>query len=202
MASLALRRRQNHIKCKKKKADNRPPQLVEKAIFDFYASCGSTHSIEFALQIHKFREHGPDHPLLPLCGNSPCVSRNLYKGRKNVPVRARFFFSIRSKAWFRARGCSENDSFSTASEAHLSVCLISFSADILFAGADGVPRTSTTNILQHDRCHLCVNCTDQVLINIHALVQIKVFDCLSVKAGDLFLCSAQVVSGMVRAVRT
>ena len=84
VASLALRRRQNHIKCKKKKADNRPPQLVEKAIFDFYASCGSTHSIEFALQIHKFREHGPDHPLLPLCGNSPCVSRNLYKGRKNV----------------------------------------------------------------------------------------------------------------------
>ena len=60
------------------------PQLVEKAIFDFYASCGSTHSIEFALQIHKFREHGPGHPLLPLCGNSPCVSRNLYKGRKNV----------------------------------------------------------------------------------------------------------------------
>ena len=84
VASLALRRRQNHIKCKKKKADNCPPQLVEKAIFDFYASCGSTHSIEFALQIHKFREHGPDHPLLPLCGNSPCVSRNLYKGRKNV----------------------------------------------------------------------------------------------------------------------
>ena len=37
--------------------------------FDFYASCSSTHSIEFALQIHKFREH---------------VSRNLYKGRKNV----------------------------------------------------------------------------------------------------------------------
>ena len=60
------------------------PQLVEKAIFDFYTSCGSTHSIEFALQIHKFREHGPGHPLLPLCGNSPCVSRNLYKGRKNV----------------------------------------------------------------------------------------------------------------------
>ena len=62
------------------------PQLVEKAIFDFYASCGSTHSIEFALQIHKFREHGPGHSLLPLCGNSPCVSRNLYKGRKNVSV--------------------------------------------------------------------------------------------------------------------
>ena len=91
-------------------------QSVEKQHFDSCASCGSTHKIEFAKQIHKFREHGPDHPLLPLCGNSPCVSRNLYKGRKNVPVRARFFFSIRSKAWFRARGCSKNDSFSTASE--------------------------------------------------------------------------------------
>ena len=86
-------------------------------------------------------------------------------------------------------------------EAHLSVCLISFSADILFAGADGVPRTSATNILQHDRCHLCVDCTDQVLINIHALAQIKVFDRLSVKARDFFLCFAQVVSGVMRAVR-
>ena len=86
-------------------------QLVEKAIFDFYASCGSTHSIEYALQIHKFWEHGPDHPLLPLCGNSPCVSRNLYKGRKKCVRRTRFFFEIRSKAWFRARGCSENEVF-------------------------------------------------------------------------------------------
>ena len=89
--------------------------LSKKYYFNFYASCGSTHKIEFAKQIHKFREHGPDHPLLPLCGNSPCVSRNLYKGRKNVPVRARFFFGIRSKAWFRARDCSENVSFSTVS---------------------------------------------------------------------------------------
>ena len=92
-------------------------------------------------------------------------------------------------------------SFSTASEAHLLVCLISFSADILFAGADGIPCTSATNILQHGRGHLCVDCTDQVLINILALVQTKVFDRLSVKAGDLFLCFAQVVSGVVRAVR-
>ncbi len=89
--------------------------LSKKYYFNFYASCGSTHKIEFAEQIHKFRERGPGHPLLPLCGNSPCVSRNLYRGRKNVPVRARFFFSIRSKAWFRARGCSKNDSFLTAS---------------------------------------------------------------------------------------
>ena len=58
--------------------------LSKKYYFNFYASCGSTHKIEFAKQIHKFREHGPGHPLLPLCGNSPCVSRNLYKGRKNV----------------------------------------------------------------------------------------------------------------------
>ena len=91
-------------------------QSVKKQHSDSCTSCGSTHKIEFAEQIHKFREHGPDHPLLPLCGNSPCVSRNLYKGRKNVPVRARFFFGIRSKAWFRARDCSENVSFSTASK--------------------------------------------------------------------------------------
>lgn len=81
------------------------------------------------------------------------------------------------------------------------MCLISFSADILFAGADGVPCTSATNILQYGWGHLCVDSTDQVLINILALVQIKVFDRLSVKARDLFLCFAQVVSGVMRAVR-
>ena len=75
-------------------------QLVEKVIFDFYASCGSTHSIEFALQIHKFREYGPGHPLLPLCGNSPCVSRNLYKGRKNVPARRGFSSEFDRKRGF------------------------------------------------------------------------------------------------------
>ena len=79
--------------------------LSKKQYFDSCASCGSTHKIEFAEQIHKFRGRGPDHPLLPLCGNSPCVPRNLYKGRKNVPARRVFFFGIRSKAWFRSRGC-------------------------------------------------------------------------------------------------
>ena len=67
--------------------------LSKKYYFNFHTSCGSTHKIEFAKQIHKFREHGPGHPLLPLCGNSPCVSRNLYKGRKNVPV-GRGFSSV------------------------------------------------------------------------------------------------------------
>ena len=38
----------------------------------------SAHEIDFAAQNHKNREHGPGHPLLPLCGNSPCVSRFLY----------------------------------------------------------------------------------------------------------------------------
>ena len=52
--------------------------LSKKYYFNFYASCGSTHKIEFAKQIHKFREH---------------VSRNLYKGRKNVPV-GRGFSSV------------------------------------------------------------------------------------------------------------
>ena len=39
--------------------------------FPAHAPCGSTHSIEFAQQIHKFRGRVP---------------RNLYKGRKNVPA--------------------------------------------------------------------------------------------------------------------
>ena len=74
--------------------------LSKKLHFDSFASCGSTHKIEFAEQIHKFREHGPDHPLLPLCGKSPCVSRNLYKGRKNVPVRRVFSSEFDRKRGF------------------------------------------------------------------------------------------------------
>ena len=38
----------------------------------------SVHEIDFAAQNHKNREHGSGHPLLPLCGNSPCVSQFLY----------------------------------------------------------------------------------------------------------------------------
>ena len=53
-------------------------QSVKKVRLAIYVSCGSTHKIEFAKQIHKFREH---------------VSRNLYKGRKNVPV-GRGFSSV------------------------------------------------------------------------------------------------------------
>ena len=41
--------------------------LSKKLHFDSFASCGSTHKIEFAEQIHKFREH---------------VSQNLYKEEK------------------------------------------------------------------------------------------------------------------------
>ena len=75
-------------------------QSVKKQHSDSCTSCGSTHKIEFAEQIHKFREHGPDHPLLPLCGNSPCVSRNLYKGRKNVPARRDFSSKFDRKRGF------------------------------------------------------------------------------------------------------
>ena len=53
-------------------------QSVKKVRLAYCVSCDSTHKIEFAKQIHKFREH---------------VSRNLYKGRKNVPV-GRGFSSV------------------------------------------------------------------------------------------------------------
>ena len=61
-------------------------QFVKKNIFfNFYASCGSTHKIEFAKQIHKKSGRVPDF---------------LYKGRKNVPVRARFFSVFARKRGF------------------------------------------------------------------------------------------------------
>ena len=53
--------------------------LSIKSFFLLYSvSRGSAHEIDFAKQNHKNRKHGPGHPLLPLCGNSPCVSRLLY----------------------------------------------------------------------------------------------------------------------------
>ena len=52
--------------------------LSKKHYFNFYASCGSTHKIEFAKQIHKKSGRVPDF---------------LYKGRKNVPV-GRGFSSV------------------------------------------------------------------------------------------------------------
>ena len=85
--------------------------LSKKSIYRFYFSCGSTHKIEFAEQIHKFREHGPDHPLLPLCGNSPCVSRNLYKGRKNVSAGRGFSSRFARKRGFEREAARKTEFF-------------------------------------------------------------------------------------------
>ena len=52
--------------------------LSIKSIYRFYLSCGSTHKIEFAQLIHNSRGRVP---------------RELYKGRKNVPV-GRGFSSV------------------------------------------------------------------------------------------------------------
>ena len=104
------------------------PSLSKKQNFDSCASCGSTHKIEFAQQIHNSRGRGPGHPLLPLCGNSPCVPRNLYKGRKNVPARRGF-----SSKFDRKRGF-DRDSFSAPQDRtqviriHTPGCLSAFRA--------------------------------------------------------------------------
>ena len=82
-----------------KETAQRAVTACRKVRFLFCASCDSTHKIEFAQQIHKNRGRGPDHPLLPLCGNSPCVPRFLYKGRKNVSGGRGF-----SSAFDRKRG--------------------------------------------------------------------------------------------------
>ena len=96
------------MKSRKRTHIVRPFQLVEKVRFLFCASCDSTHKIEFAQQIHKNRGRGPDHPLLPLCGNSPCVPRFLYKGRKNVSGGRGF-----SSAFDRKRGFDREDARKT-----------------------------------------------------------------------------------------
>ena len=64
--------------CIKKTACRLSFSLSKKYYFNFYASCGSTHKIEFAKQIHKKSGRVPDF---------------LYKGRKNVPV-GRGFSSV------------------------------------------------------------------------------------------------------------
>ena len=77
--NLALRRgREMGAQCA-------PLSLSKKQHFDSCTSCGSTHKIEFAEQIHKFREH---------------VSRNLYKGIKNVPARRVFSSKFDRKRGF------------------------------------------------------------------------------------------------------
>ena len=79
--------------------------LSKKYYFNFYASCGSTHKIEFAKQIHKFREH---------------VSRNLYKGRKNVPVGRGFSSVFARKRGFEREAARKTIVFRAASKETLS----------------------------------------------------------------------------------
>ena len=58
----------------------------------------SAHSIGFAPQIPKNREHGPGHPLLPLRGNSPCVSRFFAPEREKSFCTGTFFRPCSAKS--------------------------------------------------------------------------------------------------------
>ena len=78
--------------------------LSKKYYFNFYASCGSTHKIEFAKQIHKFREH---------------VSRNLYKGRKNVPVGRGFSSVFARKRGFEREAARKTEFFDSLKRSRL-----------------------------------------------------------------------------------
>ena len=99
--------------------------LSKKQYSIFMLPCGSTHKIEFATQIHKFREHGPGHPLCRYAAIHLVYLGIYTREEKMCPSGRGFSSSIRSKAWFRARGCSENDSFSTASGTmSFSLCLL------------------------------------------------------------------------------
>ena len=75
--------------------ESRIALTIEKAIFYFYASCGLFISIEFALQIHKFR--------------GACISEFM-QGRKNVSGRE-FSSRFARKRGFERGGYSENKVF-------------------------------------------------------------------------------------------
>ena len=98
-----------------KETARRAVTACRKVRFLFCASCDSTHKIEFAQQIHKNRGAWSRPPSLAAMRQFTLCTSVFIQGKKNCVRRTRFFFSIRSKAWFRSRGCSKNDSFSTAS---------------------------------------------------------------------------------------
>ena len=98
----------------RKARQRRAFQSVDKVNFfeNTVFRASSAHEIDFAVQNHKNREHGPGHPLLPLCGNSPCVSRFLYLKREKVSA-----WELSDVCVLRSQNteCRKNVSFSTGS---------------------------------------------------------------------------------------
>jgi ribosomal protein L13E len=78
-------------------------QSVKKYYFNFYASCGSTHKIEFAEQIHKKSGRVPDF---------------LYKGRKNVPAGRGFSSVFARKRGFEREAARKTKFFDSLTPAH------------------------------------------------------------------------------------
>ena len=109
-----------HTSCARRPGGTRKARLwrafqsVDKVNFfeNTVFRASSAHEIDFATQNHKNREHGPGHPLLPLCGNSPCVSRFLYLKREKVSA-----WELSDVRVLRSQNteCRKNVSFSTGS---------------------------------------------------------------------------------------
>ena len=108
-------------------------RLSKKYYYNFYASCDSTHKIEFAKQIHKFREH---------------VSRNLYKGRKNVPV-GRGFSSVSLESVVSSERLFGKRSFSTVSKGRTKRFVLCFysSSEIALRIAASCCSTASSRLL-------------------------------------------------------
>ena len=108
-------------------------RLSKKYYYNFYASCGSTHKIEFAKQIHKFREH---------------VSQNLYKGRKNVPV-GRGFSSVSLESVVSSERLFGKRSFSTVSKGRTKRFVLCFysSSEIALRIAASCCSTASSRLL-------------------------------------------------------
>ena len=133
----------------------------------------SAHSIEFAKQIHKNRGAWSRPPSLAAMRQFTLCTSVFIQGKKNCVRRTRFFFSIRSKAWFRSRGCSKNDSFSTASNRL-------FRRFLFFAAKDGrmypsffchkMQKTTPKGGLLTDFDCICYNRNGQVHIAVRPSV--------------------------------
>ena len=84
--------------CKQKRRELSfsPYSLSIKSIYRFYFSCGSTHKIEFAQQIHNSRGRVP---------------RELYKGRKIVPVGRGFSSRFDCKRGFNREAARKTEFF-------------------------------------------------------------------------------------------
>ena len=114
--------------------------LSIKSIYRFYFSCGSTHKIEFAQQIHNSRGAWPRPPSLAAMRQFTLCTSGIIQGTKNCARRARLFVKIRLKAWFQSRGCSKNGVFRQPQSCGLTAAFLVCSDSMRYSATYGIIR--------------------------------------------------------------